>query len=133
LILSLTGTSFASRKQVDGLMVVADREVRLADAVRGLKLQRVVAALSRDGERAPTHLDGLTMLAQDIPEPRAHIRKYPSQASTVAEPRRQDLSLAHQIQRVTVSPERYERDSKIELRVNSLGEHIWALGKALSQ
>src|SRR6266436_2957197 len=48
LILSLTGTSFASREQVDGLTVIADREGRLADAVCGLKLHHVVAALGRD-------------------------------------------------------------------------------------
>jgi hypothetical protein len=73
---TLTGTSQAARQQLYGLSVVAQREVRLGRAIRGFELERVIAALGRDGDRAPAHLDRLTMLAQDIPEARTEIGQH---------------------------------------------------------
>ncbi len=63
LALSLSCTLPASREQVDGLTVVVDSDVGLTGTVLGLQLQRAIATLGRDGERAPTDLDGLTWAA----------------------------------------------------------------------
>ena len=108
----------APRKEVKGLREVADGEVRLAGAVLGLALELSIATLGRDREGAPSDLDGLKVLAGDVPEPRADIGKDSSQASRIAEPGRQAFGLAHDSQRVVVSPEWYEREPQLEAYVD---------------
>jgi hypothetical protein len=110
LVLSPVRRLRASQKQFSGFSVVSDGEVRLSGAVLSLELECAIASLGCDRQGAPTHLDGLMVLTQDIPEPCAQVSKDPSEASTIPELCGQAFGFAHEIQRVLVSPERDERD-----------------------
>src|SRR2546422_4344364 len=102
---ALTRTLHGPRKEVKSLRKVADSEVGLAGAVLGLALELSIVTLGRDREGALSDLDGLTVLASDVPEPRADIGQDPPEASRIAEPGRQAFGFAHHRQNVLVSPE----------------------------
>src|SRR6185436_10516605 len=121
----------APRQQVKRALIVGDGKVGLPCAVLRLDLQFSVTALGRDGQRALSDLDGLTVLTGNVPQARTDIREDSSQACAIAEPGGQDLGFAHDRQDIVITPERNERDTKVESRVDGLRECLWRLGQLL--
>jgi hypothetical protein len=128
---ALTCALRAPRKKVQGLTEVADSEVSLARAVLGLALELSIAGLGRDRQGTLSDLDGLKMLAGDVPEPRADIGEDPPQASRIAEPGRQALSFAHDRKNILVLPEWYECEPQLESYIDGLREGVRGLGQPL--
>ena len=126
---ALTRTLLTSRKEVEGLAEVADGEIGLTGAVLALELELAIATRGRDREGAPSDLDGLKVLAGDVPEPRADIGKDSPQASRISEPGRQVFGFAHDGQSVMVSPEWDEREPQLESCVDGLREGLRGLGQ----
>jgi len=124
----LTGVLRAQRKEVKGLTEVTDGEVGLAGSVLGLAFELLITSLDRDCQGTPFDLDGLKVFAGDIPESRADVGQDPSQASMIAEPRRQAFGFTHDTENILVSPEWYEGDPQLESYVDGLREGVGALG-----
>src|SRR5215471_17426597 len=108
----------APRKQFESLAEISDGKVRLAGPIPRLELELAIAGVGRDRHGSLPDLDGLSMLAGNVPEPRADIGKDPAQASAIAESDGQIFCLLHDPQNVLVSSERSEGDSQLESRIN---------------
>src|SRR5215470_18777565 len=100
----------ASREQLEGLAEISDGEVRLACPVPRLELELAVTGVDRDRHGSLPHLDGLKMLASNVPEPRADIGKDPTQASAISQPDGQSFRLPHDPENVLVLSECGEGD-----------------------
>jgi len=121
----------APRQQVKRAAIVGDGKVGLSGAVLSLDLQLSVIALDRDRERTLSDLYGLMVLTGNVPQARTDICEDSSQARAIAEPGRQGFGFAHDRQDIVVTPKRYERDTKVESRVDGLRECLRRLGQPL--
>src|SRR4029453_16603443 len=71
------------------------------------------------------------VLTGNVPQARTDICEDSSQACAIAEPGRQGFGFAHDCQDIVVKPERNERDTKVESRVDGLRECLRRLGQPL--
>src|SRR5215468_8509419 len=118
----------ASREQLEGLAEISDGEVRLTGPIPRLELELSIAGVGRDRHGSLPDLDGLSMLASNVPESRADVCKDPAQAGGIAESDGQTFRLSHDPQNVLVSSERGEGDPQLESRVYGLLESVRSLG-----
>ena len=121
----------APRKQLESLAEISDGKIRLACPIPRLELELAIAGVDRDRHGSLPDLNGLSMLAGDVPEPRADISEDSAHASAIAEPGGQTFRFPHDPEDVLVSSERGEGDPQLESRVYGLRENVWGLGQAL--
>src|SRR5262249_24968882 len=63
----------APREQFESLPEISNGKVRLAGPIPRLELELLIAGVGRDRHGSLPDLDGLKMLASNVPEPRADI------------------------------------------------------------
>src|SRR5262245_14472642 len=130
---NLAGALRTPRQQVERTPIVANGKVCLAGSIAGLKLQLLVTALGRDRQGALSDLDGLTVLACDVPQSRRNVREHSSQSGAIAELGCYNFGFAHDSQGVVVAPERNQRDAQIEPHIDSLSQGVGCHGQPLQR
>src|SRR5215471_8627959 len=114
----------APRKQFESLAEISDGKVRLACPILRLELELAIAGVGRDRHGSLPDLDGLKMLASNVPEPRTDIGKDAAEASAIAKSGGQTFRLPHDPENVLVSSKRSECDPQLESRVDGLLESV---------
>jgi len=100
----------------------------LSRTVLDLALKLLIATLDRDCQGTLSDLDGLKVLAGNVPEPRADIGQDPAQTSAIAESGRQVFGFAHDSENILVSTEWYEGNPQLESYIDGLRERIRGRG-----
>jgi len=101
----------------------------LSRTVLDLALKLLIATLDRDCQGTLSDLDGLKVLAGNVPEPRADIGQDPAQTSAIAESGRQVFGFAHDSENILVAPEWDEGNPQLESYVDGFRERLRGLGQ----